>query len=302
MWEGIKESATAILDDVADYSKSIKRTSDYIILLGGASIISYAVRTRFLGKMLRAVEVPEGNLSTIIIRTNTLKALKEAIIKDQPPLYPGVELRGEDIRTSVFQAPHFTEKLGPSSRFRTLEEGSYILWTKMDLDIPQTGIDLRSFSKETFLKLAADKAKDEAIQAIIHDLVTPKKKVSWMEQKKQKIRNKLLVLWRGTNFSLSSLQNRMNPSSSYADLSTELLSDPNNNNNENENNNEDPAAGGGDMIDVTPEERAEIVDRIVDGTDVQFVELCSRYRGDPSKFRWHAINLLRTKKGFNGKK
>lgn len=287
LWDNFKDNISELKDELGITSKSIKKLSDYIILLGGASIVSYALRTKFLGKMIRAVEVPEGNMSTIIVRSNSLKALKEAIIKDQPPLYPGVELKGSDIQVSVFTSPHFGEKLKENSQCRSMEEGSYVLWTKMDLEIPNNGIDLRSFSKEAFVKMAADKAKDEAIQALTHDLVTPIKSVSLMVRLKEYITKRLSRKREGEeeeDSSLSSLASIIDPAASRPAV---VVSSP--------------FSLPREISDVSPLEKAEIVDILIDGSDSEIVSLCSRYKNDPSGFRWHAINLLRTRKRFTGK-
>jgi hypothetical protein len=267
--EYINDKISNIKEEYGINSKSIKKLSDYIILLGGASIVSYALRTRFLGKMLRAVEVPHGNLSTIIVRSNSLKALKEAIIKAQPPLYPGVTLEAKDIRTSVFTPPHFSELILSNFQCRCLEEGSYILWTKMELDIPKNGIDLRSFSKETFAKMASDNEKDNAILAITHNIVTIDKTSLF-----DKLWTFLKKKWNTPK------EGEVNDTIARALF---------------------PAVRRRELNDITQEERSAIVEILIDDVDSEIVSLASKYKGDPSGFRWHAVNLLRTRTRFTGK-
>lgn len=220
--------------------------------------------------MLRAVEVPDGNLSTIIVRSNSLKALKESIIKVQPPLYPGVYLTWGDIKASVYTAPHFAEPVETNWKCRCLEEGSYILWTKMGFDIPKNGIDLRSFSKETFAKMAADKEKDDAILSITHHTITADKRVSLIDR----LRKFLVKKW-----------NKPTEGEATETLMQVLF----------------PVVRRRELNDITQEERSEVVEILIDGVDKDIVSLASKYKGDPSGFRWHAVNLLRTRKRFTGK-
>jgi len=236
--------------------KRVRKLSDYVILLGGASIVSYALRTRLLGKMMRTVEVPQGDLTTIIVRKNTINALKRSIIQLQPSIYPGVELDVSDIHVSVFHPPHFTEILTSNSQIRALEEGTFLLWSKVGQDIPKHAVDLRSFSKETFAELTAQKERDDAIRAITHSIKTPIRRLSL----KVVIRSILVKKKQEEEEEENSKRAKM------------------------------------EEIEITELEKTEIVEILIDNHDKEIISLCSRYRGDPSGFRWHAINILRSRK------
>jgi len=126
----------------------------------------------------------------------------------------------------------------------------------MGQDIPRNGIDLRSFSKETFAMMAAQKEKDDAIRAVTYSLTTPAKKVPLLD----KLKN----------------------------LTQKQVEEPN----------ESPRL---QEINITEEEKREIVEILFDDLDKEVVSLCARYNADPSGFRWHAATLLRTRKRFTGK-
>ncbi|EAL62322.1 hypothetical protein DDB_G0290201 [Dictyostelium discoideum AX4] len=159
-----KETATKIkqindvmndetLDEDTIITKTIdilgkKRFYEILFLLGSASIISFALRTMYFGKTIRAIEIPDGNLTTLIVRSNSVKRLKKTILQNQPPIYPGVELSDEDIKASAFIDPHFTEPIVSNKDVRRLEDGGYLLWTKSDFEIPRTAVGLKSLMKD----------------------------------------------------------------------------------------------------------------------------------------------------------
>ncbi|KAM9970512.1 hypothetical protein ACTFIR_002371 [Dictyostelium discoideum] len=159
-----KETATKIkqindvmndetLDEDTIITKTIdilgkKRFYEILFLLGSASIISFALRTMYFGKTIRAIEIPDGNLTTLVVRSNSVKRLKKTILQNQPPIYPGVELSDEDIKASAFIDPHFTEPIVSNKDVRRLEDGGYLLWTKSDFEIPRTAVGLKSLMKD----------------------------------------------------------------------------------------------------------------------------------------------------------
>jgi hypothetical protein len=53
--------------------------NSWIIYLGGAGIISFAISARLLGKTLRLVEYPNGNLTQIVFRGSSIQRLKEHV-------------------------------------------------------------------------------------------------------------------------------------------------------------------------------------------------------------------------------
>ncbi|EGG21818.1 hypothetical protein DFA_01704 [Cavenderia fasciculata] len=147
---------------------SVKRVNEVIFLLGGASIISFALRTLFFGKTVRAIEIPDGNLTTIILRSNTIKSLKKSILQNSDPLFPGVSLTADDIKTSAFVDPIFTEPILTNNHVRQIQDGAYIVWTKADYEIPRTSVALKSLIKDrpVFDRLRLQSEMDKIIKLI----------------------------------------------------------------------------------------------------------------------------------------
>jgi len=162
-----------ILQDINDFRDAVKeispeglkKFSDYIILLGGASIVSFALRTRIFGKMVVAVHVPEGNSTTLLIRRNSVPLLKSSIARVQPS-----EIATQNINLSLWIPPHFGEPLVDDLQVKALEEGSIIMWTNLNYEIPRSGVHIKSFPAERFKKLATQNDRDRMIKALAYDL------------------------------------------------------------------------------------------------------------------------------------
>lgn len=100
-------------------------------LVGGSSIVFNAIRSRIFGKVLRAVEYPDGDLKSVKIYRMNLYRLKSLIADTQPPPFPTAFLEPEDIKQiSVFTSPHFTEPVRNDSDVSTLPESSWLFWSK----------------------------------------------------------------------------------------------------------------------------------------------------------------------------
>lgn len=100
-------------------------------LVGGSSIVFNAIRSRIFGKVLRAVEYPDGELKSVKIYRMNLYRLKTLIADTQPPPFPTAFLEPEDIKQiSVFTSPHFTEPVLNDSDVSTLPENSWLFWSK----------------------------------------------------------------------------------------------------------------------------------------------------------------------------
>lgn len=115
-------------------------------LVGGSSIIFNAIRSRIFGKVLRAVEYPDGDLHSVKIYTGGLYRLKSLIADTQPPPFPTAFLEPQDIKQiSVFTSPHFTEPILNDSDVSALPENAWLFWSKAGTDetpIPTRGVKL----------------------------------------------------------------------------------------------------------------------------------------------------------------
>ncbi|EFA76344.1 hypothetical protein PPL_10109 [Heterostelium album PN500] len=164
------------IDDVDEDDKLIgslfnikpKRLNEVIFLLGGASLVSFALRTFLFGKTIRAIEIPDGNLTTFVLRNNRVTSLKRTILQNQPPLYPGVTIGVDDIKASAFIDPNFTEPITSNRDVRKLQDGGYVVWTKADFEIPRTSVALKALIKDRdlFIKYSNNSELDKIIRLI----------------------------------------------------------------------------------------------------------------------------------------
>lgn len=115
-------------------------------LVGGSSIVYNAIRSRIFGKLLRAVEYPDGELHTVKIYRSNLYNLKTLIADTQPPPFPTAFLEPEDVKQlCVFTSPHFTEPILNDSDVSALSENAWLFWSKDSADeapIPTRGVKL----------------------------------------------------------------------------------------------------------------------------------------------------------------
>ncbi|CDF39293.1 unnamed protein product [Chondrus crispus] len=100
-------------------------------MVGGSSIVFNVLRSRIFGKVLRAVEYPDGELKSVKIYRMNLQRLKACIADTQPPPFPTAFLEPEDIKQiSVYTSPHFTEPLRNDSDVSALADNSWLFWSK----------------------------------------------------------------------------------------------------------------------------------------------------------------------------
>ncbi len=115
-------------------------------MVGGSSIIFNALRSRIFGKILRAVEYPDGDLKTIKIYRMNIFRLRTLIADAQPPPFPTAFLEPEDIKQiSVFTSPHFTEPITVDGDVSALPENAWLFWSKDSYEedpIPVRGVKL----------------------------------------------------------------------------------------------------------------------------------------------------------------
>lgn len=115
-------------------------------LVGGSSIVFNAIRSRIFGKVLRAVEYPDGDLHSVKIYRSSLYRLKTLIAETQPPPFPTAFLEPQDIKQiSLFTSPHFTEPILNDSDVSALPENAWLFWSKDSADeepIPTRGVKL----------------------------------------------------------------------------------------------------------------------------------------------------------------
>lgn len=114
--------------------------------VGGSSIVFNLIRSRIFGKVLRAIEYPDGELHHVKIYRSNLYGLKSLIADTQPPPYPTAFVEPEDIKqVSVFTSPHFTEPVTTDSDVSSLPENAWLLWSKDTMEedpIPTRGVKL----------------------------------------------------------------------------------------------------------------------------------------------------------------
>lgn len=115
-------------------------------MVGGSSIVFNAIRSRIFGKVLRAVEYPDGDLHSVKIYRMNLYRLKTLIAHNHPPPFPTAFLQSGDIKQiSVFTPPHFTEPVLNDSDVSALPENAWLFWSKDDVNeepIPSRGVKL----------------------------------------------------------------------------------------------------------------------------------------------------------------
>lgn len=96
-------------------------------------------KTYAFGRVIRAVQFPDGNLLTIKTRAPTMGALKRTLLAAQPPIFPGVVTLPSEIHLAKFTAPHFTE---PLTKVSQLQDGDFVLWAREGVEIPERGVSL----------------------------------------------------------------------------------------------------------------------------------------------------------------
>lgn len=115
-------------------------------LVGGSSIVYNAIRSRIFGKVLRAVEYPDGELHSVKIYRSNLYRLKTLIAESQPPPFPTAFIEPEDVKQiAVFTSPHFTEPVINDWDVSALPENAWLFWSKDCVEedaIPTRGVKL----------------------------------------------------------------------------------------------------------------------------------------------------------------
>lgn len=115
-------------------------------MVGGSSIVFNVLRSRIFGKVLRAVEYPDGELHSIKIYRMNLYRLKANIAETQPPPFPTAFVEPQDIKQiSVFTSPHFTEPIRSDADVSALPENAWLFWSKdtfEEVPIPTRGVKL----------------------------------------------------------------------------------------------------------------------------------------------------------------
>ncbi|GAM17932.1 hypothetical protein SAMD00019534_011070, partial [Acytostelium subglobosum LB1] len=110
--------------------------------MGGASIVFHGIKTYVFGKLVRTVEYPDGEMVSIVIRTNNLNRLKNEIIKHQPALFPGVELDQADVKYMArWTPPHFTEVCTKNKDLKMVPDGGVVFWSRFE-PIPKRNVTL----------------------------------------------------------------------------------------------------------------------------------------------------------------
>ncbi|EFA86809.1 sigma adaptin [Heterostelium album PN500] len=127
--------------------------------MGGASIVFHGIKTYVFGKLIRTIEYPDGEMVSIIVRTNNINRLKNEILKHQPALFPGVQMDSSDVKfISRWTPPHFTEPCSKNRDLKMVPDGGVIFWSRFE-PIPKRNVTLDIKDKE-LLKL------DQAIQFV----------------------------------------------------------------------------------------------------------------------------------------
>ncbi|EGG14248.1 hypothetical protein DFA_12018 [Cavenderia fasciculata] len=116
--------------------------------MGGASIVFHGVKTYIFGKLVRTIEYPDGEMVSIVVRTNNINRLKNEIIKQQPALFPGVELGPSDVKyLARWTPPHFTEQCSKNRDLKWVADGGVVFWSRFD-PIPKRNVTLDVKDKE----------------------------------------------------------------------------------------------------------------------------------------------------------
>jgi hypothetical protein len=105
-----------------------------------------AIRPSLFGKVLRAIEYPDGELRTLKIHRMNRQRLQSLIAELQPPPFPTAYVQPEDIKQiSVFTSPHFTEPVVTDRDVSAIPDNSWLLWSKESFEddpIPTKGVKL----------------------------------------------------------------------------------------------------------------------------------------------------------------
>lgn len=138
-------------------------------MVGGSSIIFNALRSRIFGKVLRAIEYPDGDLRTVKIRAMSVYRLQALIAAAQPPPFPTAFLEPEDVKQiSLFTSPHFTEPVTIDSDVSALPDNAWLFWSKdsyKENPLPVRGVKLDgSHIKKLESKSKVSTIKDEELQ------------------------------------------------------------------------------------------------------------------------------------------
>jgi len=131
------------LTHFTEYASHINKFTAFVITIGGASVVSYSFRHKFFGRTIKAIEYPDGDLTTVQFKGNKLEVLKSLIMKEQPAPYPGIEFEASDIKhMALFVPPSFTEPILKDKDLKKLETESWIFWTRLSEGIPRQGVTL----------------------------------------------------------------------------------------------------------------------------------------------------------------
>ncbi|KAI0564710.1 hypothetical protein FGB62_24g134 [Gracilaria domingensis] len=134
-------------------------------MVGGSSIVFNAIRSRIFGKVLRAIEYPDGELHSIKIYRMNLYRLKANIADSQPPPFPTAFVEPYDIKQiSVFTSPHFTEPIRTDADVSALPENAWLFWSKDTFEedpIPTRGVKLDGSHIKKASKTKEEPSKSE---------------------------------------------------------------------------------------------------------------------------------------------
>mmetsp|Transcript_8195 Transcript_8195/g.9092 ORF Transcript_8195/g.9092 Transcript_8195/m.9092 type:complete len:213 (+) Transcript_8195:136-774(+) len=143
--------------------------------VGGRRYLFETVKTFVLGKVVKTLQYPNGDLRTVTIRFNTINAVKKAVVNAEPPLYPGVHLEPDDVKgLALFVPPHFTEELRNSYDIRMLTANSWVYWTQVNEMIPTKGMDLENQDRPNIKEYIVDKG----VKAILFFKATPREELA----------------------------------------------------------------------------------------------------------------------------
>jgi hypothetical protein len=99
--------------------------------VGGSSFVFNYLRANLFGKVLRAVEYPDGDLRTIKIHRMKRHRLQTLIADAQPPPFPTAFVTPEDVQQiAVWTAPHFTEHVLTDADVNAIPDNAWLFWSK----------------------------------------------------------------------------------------------------------------------------------------------------------------------------
>eukprot|EP01112_Ceratiomyxa_fruticulosa_P019060 TRINITY_DN617_c0_g1_i6.p1 TRINITY_DN617_c0_g1~~TRINITY_DN617_c0_g1_i6.p1 ORF type:complete len:237 (+),score=43.19 TRINITY_DN617_c0_g1_i6:206-916(+) len=134
--------------------------------IGGGAIVFHSLKTYIFGKLIRTIEYsPDGELISVVVRSNNINRLKSKIIDNIPALYPGADLSPVDIKhLARWTPPSFSEPILANKDLKLVPDGGIVWWSRVE-EIPRRGVTLEAKDR--------DQAKIDSAIRYVQRLRTP---------------------------------------------------------------------------------------------------------------------------------